>query len=151
MKLRTIALATLLALPLSAQTVESVAERFVIPSKALGEERVVWVRTPPAYNVGNQRYPVLILTDGDAQMLHTVASAAFLERAGRIPPLVIVGIGNTDRTRDLTPTRANMTHPDGTELALPTSGGADRFLSFIETELIPWIDGKYRTVKLRLF
>lgn len=151
MKLRTIALAALLALPLSAQTVESVAERFVIPSKVLGEERVVWVRTPPGYAAGNLRYPLLILTDGDAQMLHTVTTAAFLAREGRIPQLVIVGISNTDRTRDLTPTRAGMTNPAGGEFAFPTSGGADRFLSFIETELIPWIDGKYRTESLRLF
>jgi predicted alpha/beta superfamily hydrolase len=68
-----------------------------------------------------------------------------------MPPLIVVGIANTDRTRDLTPTHADMKNPDGTVTAFPTSGGADRFLDFIQTELIPEIEKRYRTAPYRIF
>jgi hypothetical protein len=34
-------------------------------------------------------------------------------------PLIVVGIANTDRTRDLTPTHADVKNPDGTVTAKP--------------------------------
>jgi pimeloyl-ACP methyl ester carboxylesterase len=63
---------------------------------------------------------------------------------GFVPGLILVGITwggespNPDvlRLRDFTPTDAS---GDG------TSGGAERFLSFIERELIPFVDRHYRT------
>ena len=46
------------------------------------------------------------------------------------PPLIVVGLPNTNRSRDLTPTVA--TNTDG----IRQSGGGERFLSFLEKELI---------------
>ena len=122
-----------------------------IKSEILGEDRVVLVRTPPGYERNGQRYPVLYMTDGAAQLAHTVSTIEFLSRNGRMPELIVVAITNTDRTRDLTPTNASMWRPDGGEAKLPTSGGADKFLKFIETELIPKIEKDYRTQPYRVF
>ncbi|MGH9839911.1 MAG: hypothetical protein ACREEM_14100, partial [Blastocatellia bacterium] len=52
--------------------------RVTIKSEVLGEERVALVRTPPGYEKNNQRYPVLYMTDGAAQLGHTVATIEFL-------------------------------------------------------------------------
>ena len=125
--------------------------RIAVKSETLGEERVMLVRTPPGYERNGQRYPVLYLTDGAAHLAHTVSTIEFLSRNGRMPEMIVVAITNTDRTRDLTPTNASMWRPDGTEAKLPTSGGADRFLKFIETELIPRIEKDYRTQPYRVF
>jgi hypothetical protein len=38
-----------------------------------------------------------------------------------------------------------------TQFRFPTSGGADKFLAFIETELIPQIEANYRTQPFRVF
>jgi len=100
------------------------------------------VRVPANYERGSERYPVLYMTDGDAHMGHTSATVEFLARNGRIPELIVVGITNTNRRRDLTPT--------GVE-AFPGSGGADKFLKFIETELIPEVERRYRTQSYRIF
>ncbi len=127
------------------------AKRFALKSEVLGEERAIIVRTPPGYENSGQRYPVLYLTDGDAHIGHTSATIEYLSRAGRMPELIVVGITNTDRTRDLTPTNASLWRADGTEAKLPTSGGADKFLKFIETELIPKIESNYRTQPYRVF
>jgi predicted alpha/beta superfamily hydrolase len=128
-----------------------VPARVTIKSGVLGEERVILVRTPPGYERGNERYPVLYMTDGDEQIAHTISTVAFLARNDRIPEMIIVGITNTDRTRDLTPTNASMPLPDGKAQPFPTSGGADKFLKFIETELIPNIESKYRVQPYRIF
>ena len=127
------------------------ANRLTIKSETLGEDRVVLVRTPPGYEGNNQRYPVLYMTDGQAQLAHTASTIEFLSRNGRMPELIVVAITNTDRTRDLTPTNASMPREDGGETKFPTSGGADKFLKFIETELIPKIEGSYRTQPYRIF
>jgi len=125
--------------------------RITIKSEVLGEERVILVRTPPGYERDGQRYSVLYLTDGAAHLGHTASTIEFLSRNGRMPEMIVVAITNTDRTRDLTPTNASMWRPDGTEAKMPTSGGADRFLKFIETELIPKIEKDYRTQPYRVF
>lgn len=124
-------------------------KRLKINSAALGEERTVLIRTPAGYESNNQRYPVLYLTDGDAHMLHTSATIDFLARNGRMSELIVVGITNTDRTRDLSPTRSPLKRQDGTP-QLPTSGGADNFIKFIATELIPEIEKKYRVQPYRI-
>jgi uncharacterized protein len=125
--------------------------RITIKSETLGEERVILVHTPPGYERNGRRYPTLYLTDGSAHLAHTASTIEFLSRNGRMPESIIVAITNTDRTRDLTPTNASMWRPDGTEAKLPTSGGADKFLKFIETELIPKIEKDYRTQPYRVF
>jgi len=128
------------------------AERVTIKSEVLGEERVALVRTPPGYNRNDQRYPVLYMTDGQAQLGHTASTIEFLWANGRMPEMIVVAITNTDRTRDLTPTRATMNREEGGEpVQFPTSGGADKFLKFIETELIPKIEASYRTQPYRVF
>ncbi len=128
------------------------ARRLTVKSDVLGEERVALVRTPPGYEQNNQRYPVLYMTDGAAQLGHTVATIEFLTRNGRMPEMIVVAINNTDRTRDLTPTNAVMKREEGGEpIKFPTAGGADKFLKFIETELIPKIESAYRTQPYRVF
>lgn len=68
-----------------------------------------------------------------------------------MPEVIVVGISNTDRTRDLTPTHVATLQQDGRTLQFPTSGGGAKFLSFIETEVIPYIEKNYRTQPYRVF
>jgi uncharacterized protein len=121
-----------------------------IKSEVLGEDRVILVRTPAGYARGTERFPVLYMTDGEAQLSHSISTVAFLAGNGRMPEMIIVAIANTDRTRDLTPTNASMS--DGRRsFQFPTSGGADKFLKFIESEVIPQIESKYRVQPYRIF
>ena len=121
-------------------------EAFAVDSTVMGEQRRVVVWTPPGYAANTRAYPVLYLTDADRQFGHTVTTVEFLSRNGRMPPMIVVGLFNTDRTRDLTPYKDSDT--DG---QLPTAGGGDRFLQFIETELVPWVEARYRTEQFRAF
>lgn len=111
---------------------------------------MIVISTPRGYGAGTAAYPVLYLTDAETQLAHTVTTVDFLARNGRIPPLIVVGIMNTDRTRDLTPTRADMMMR-GNAAPFPTSGGADKFLAFIETEVIPHVEKHFRVAPFRIF
>ena len=120
--------------------------KLVIKSSVLGEDRTILVRTPPGYETNKRAYPVMYMTDGDAHIGHTGSTIEFLSRNGRMSEMIVVGITNTDRTRDLTPTKATGPNAD----QLPTAGGADNFLKFIATELIPEIEKQYRVQPYRV-
>jgi hypothetical protein len=133
-----------------AQPQAGTIKRLVLKSTVLGEDRTVLVRTPAGYETNNVKYPVLYMTDGDAHMGHTASTIEFLTRNGRISDLIVVGVTNTDRTRDLTPAKSTDKNPAG-ELRFPTAGGADNFLKFFETELIPEIEKEFRVQPYRIF
>jgi len=132
-----------------AQPATGTVKRLTLKSAVLGEDRVVLVRTPAGYETNKVSYPVLYMTDGDAHMGHTASTIEFLTQNGRISDLIVVGVTNTDRTRDLTPAKSTNKNPAG-ELQFPTSGGADNFLKFFETELIPQIEKQYRVQPYRI-
>ena len=145
-------LAVLLLIPSAAiaQPATGTVKRFSLKSTVMGEERVMLVRTPVGYEQNNLKYPVLYMTDGDGHMGHTASTIEFLVRNGRISDLIVVGVTNTDRTRDLTPAKSTDKNAAG-EVRFPTAGGADNFLKFFETELIPEIEKTYRVQPYRIF
>jgi hypothetical protein len=132
-----------------AQPAEDTVKRLTLKSTVLGEDRIILVRTPPGYETNKLSYPVLYMTDGDAHMGHTASTIEFLTRNGRTPELIVVGVTNTDRTRDLTPAKSTNKNAAGV-LQFPTAGGANNFLKFFETELIPQIEKEYRVAPYRI-
>jgi uncharacterized protein len=120
-----------------------IGESFVIDSKIMGEERTVLVYLPKSYAAGQSRFPVLYLTDGEAFSLSAAASVDFLSGTGSMPEMIVIGITNTNRMRDLPPTAS-------TDPRWPSSGGADRFLKFLEEELMPTVEKRYRTAPYKV-
>lgn len=120
-----------------------------IQSKILNEQRKIWISVPDSWNVDSkQRYPVLYLLDGDAHFHSVVGMIRHLSQVNGntiCPEMIVVGIPNTDRTRDLTPTHVEAAPPFTDSLMLKTSGGGERFVSFLEKELMPRIDSLYPT------
>jgi predicted alpha/beta superfamily hydrolase len=129
----------------------TIGETVTIPSKILGEERTILVSTPPGYEQSSGQYPVLYMTDGGAHLTHTRGTVDFLARNGLMPQVIVIGVNNTDRTRDLTPTHVASRTINGRVLESPTSGGASKFLDFFEQELFPYVEANYRTLSLRFF
>lgn len=118
-------------------------EPFAITSRALGEERSILVHLPSGYATDtNQRYPVLYMPDGglDEDFPHVTATIEALVAAGDVPPLLIVGIPNTQRRRDLT----GPTEVESDRKIAPRVGGSAAFRAFVRDELIPEIERRYR-------
>ena len=141
----------LLSLAAAAQDLAPpVPQRFTLHSAVLNEDRTIFVRTPRSYDQGKPAYPVLYLMDGPAHINEIGSTIDFLVSNDRMPPLIVVGIANTDRTRDLTPSHSDQKNPDGT-VANPTSGGTDRFLDFVQHELMPEVEKRYRVAPYCIF
>ncbi|WP_420580169.1 alpha/beta hydrolase-fold protein [Reichenbachiella sp.] len=105
----------------------------LIQSKALAEDRQINIQLPKGYSETSDSYGVLYVLDGEYAYDYAVGAVSFLSNAfGYIPPLIVVGIPNIDRLRDMHITR------DG-------KGSYQNFLGFIESELKPFIDSVYRT------
>ena len=113
-------------------------------SKTLDEYREVWVKLPENYDFNNdQEYPVVYLLDGIS--LQISLETVYDNYWGHyLPNMILVGISNrTNRTRDLTTSKVNMRRGSSFK---KESGGAENFTKFIENELIPYIDNKYRSL-----
>ena len=99
----------------------SAGEQIRLHSEILGEDRTVFVAVPASYLSGAERYPVLYLTDAQWNFEQARASIQYLARNQIIPEMLVVGVVNRDRTRDLYATRADFRNGDRV-IPFPTSG-----------------------------
>ncbi|UOQ52992.1 alpha/beta hydrolase-fold protein [Hymenobacter cellulosivorans] len=129
-----------------------------LTSKVLQEKRGIWIYVPPAPaepGYAPKRYPVLFLLDGDWHFPYVTAlnqQLSTVNGLGVCPEMIVVGIPHPypTRTRDLTPTHSTKRWNGAEDRTLSSSGGGEKFLAFLETELLPYIDAKYPTVPYRL-
>ncbi len=114
-----------------------------IVSQEVGETRIINIWTPPAYAKGNASFPVLYMPDGGIKedFPHIANTIAKLVKAKSIPPIILVGIENTERGRDLT----GYSETKEDEEYCPLTDGAKNFRAFISQELMPKINSTYRT------
>lgn len=119
-----------------------------LKSTILGEERTILIQRPPAAATMPAPTMVLYLLDGEAHFDHVRGIVDFLSRNGRLPPVLLVAVTNTDRTRDFTPPFER--EPDSARAQYGTVGGAARFGQFLARELIPFVDSAYATLPFRV-
>jgi len=129
-----------------------------ISSVVLNESRTVYIHCPKEDTSGKgKRYPVLYLMDGESHFDMLAQYVDYLSRwdVNVIPEMIVVGIVNTKRTRDLTPTASIINYfgkPDTSTISwMKPSGGNEKFLQFIQTELVPYIDHNYNTAAYKIF
>jgi uncharacterized protein len=128
-------------------TIGSVEE---LQSDILQEKRMLNIYLPDGYNPADSiKYPVIYLLDGglDQDFMHVVGLVQFnsFEWVRQLPKSIVVGIVNVDRKRDFTP-------PADDELEkkrFPTSGKSGKFIQFIEAELQPFVNSRFKTSQTR--
>ncbi|MBZ5622069.1 MAG: hypothetical protein LAQ69_25575 [Acidobacteriia bacterium] len=114
------------------------------PSKFLPTPRDLIVYLPPGYREGNRRYPVLYMHDGQnlfdpatafaGNEWHVDEVAEQLIAAGKIEPLIIVGIYNTGKERIK-------------EYTSGMGGKPPLYARMVVEEVKPFIDSHYRTLQ----
>lgn len=105
-------------------------EAIIMSSSAGDRDYHIYIALPNAYSVSQKSYPVLYLPDGNMMFGFAVEYARVLSSGDVLPEMIIVGIDNSShRAQDLE----------------PEYGSPDTFLTFILEELIPYVDGNYRT------
>ncbi len=117
-----------------------------VHSNVLAEKRILNVYLPEGYTRNDTvRYPVIYLLDGsaDEDFIHIVGLVQFnsFDWIGQLPKSIVVGIATVDRRRDFTfPTTIVED-----QKKYPTAGHSDRFITFLETELQPFVESRYKT------
>ena len=111
-------------------------------SRKLNSTRELKIRLPKNYDAdSNLKYPVILVFDGDYLFEPVVGQIAFQTYFDKMPEAIVVGvIQGKDRFYD-------SYHDEVT--GVPIEFGA-RFYEFISTELIPYIDRKYKTSKFKV-
>jgi predicted alpha/beta superfamily hydrolase len=110
-------------------------------SKILGEQRAIKILLPENFKPGSgEKFETVYLTDGEWIMDPFSFIYKFASDENYVPPLILVALPNiypdnvNQRDRDFLPVHVS-------EPAI--SGGADKFISFLREELIPYIENKY--------
>ncbi|WP_299124708.1 alpha/beta hydrolase-fold protein [uncultured Winogradskyella sp.] len=119
-----------------------------VQSEILNEERKILIHVPP---LASKNFPVIYLLDGDAHFTSVVGMVEQLSANNVIPNMIVVAIPNTNRTRDLTPTKAEPSPPMAPQDLVSQSGGGRNFLKFMEKELFPYVEKNYPTSPYRMF
>ena len=127
-----------------------------IYSNVLGESREIWIYIPEsAKEKSNEaaKYPVLYLLDGPSHFKSLAGMVDQLSLASGnmvVPEMIVVGIANTNRTLDLTPSQVDIDFISGDSIPY-ISGGGNNFLDFVEEELIPHMEKAYPASGYRTF
>jgi len=127
--------------------------QLTLQSPLLSEDRRILVRLPRHYELDTAaRYPVLYKFDGDNQLERYNDSIDILHSIDAIPDLIVVAIPNGRglRNRDLTPASLHQDGSENGQMGVGEMEQGDRFLDFVEQELIPYIEKNYRTTQERL-
>lgn len=138
--------------PVLSQDVIAIGSRIKLYSNVLKEDREIWIHLPDKFERAKP-YSVAYLLDGEINFHYFSTVSDFLFRGNKEAShqLIVVGIINTQRTRDLTPTKSFAIHPKNQQKLFEDSGGADAFLGFLTSELKPYIARLYPHVTKHIF
>ena len=125
------------------QDIVPIHDTFKLQSNQLNEERTINVWTPKEYSTTPDSLPVIYMADGGIgeDFPHIANTLEELIAEQKIPAVILVGIENTQRRRDLT---GFTTVAKDKEIA-PEVGGSSPFRAFIKEELFKEINKRYRT------
>lgn len=114
-----------------------------IQSKKLNETREFKVSLPPNYEFDvDKKYPILVLLDGEYLLDPFEGNLKYGNYWDDLPGMIIVAVNqNYGETR--------FKDSEYDENGLPSKTGAS-FFEFIGFELLPYIEGKYRTQPFRV-
>ena len=129
-----------------------VSKKDTIHSAVLKEHRYVWVHTPEKAAI-TSHYPVIYILDGEVHfdkvnsMLNRLSKETGRDLANE---MIVVGIGNIwQRYRDYSPTHISLS-PWVDSYSASITGGGEKFISFLDNELIPHINSKYPASPIRI-
>jgi hypothetical protein len=107
-------------------------------SKTTNEERTLLVWLPRSYQESSLSYPVLYLLYGQnlpVYLLPAITACDLLSVSGAAPEMIIVGVASAERYRDYSSI---------------AEGYIENTVRFFRDELLPFIDGQYRTKSYRI-
>lgn len=110
-------------------------------SKKLNEKRGLTIVLPESYDESkNKKYPLLLVLDGDYLLDPISGIFSYATYWDDLPETIIVGLDQADREKDTETSE---------ETGIPEENG-DKFYEFIELELMPFLEKKYRLAPFKV-
>ena len=110
-----------------------------LTSEFVTDSFFILISVPDNYNSRTSRFPVLYVLDGDIAFGMAASISRYLQIGDNISEFIVVGIGYGSLDKSVVKKRNRDYRPE-------KDGGAEKFLEFINKELIPYIDNNYRTI-----
>ncbi len=134
-----------------------------ITSKIMGKDYQLYISFPSGYSTKDTiKYPVLYVLDGSISFPLFKSSREAMDLGKELEGVIIVGIGSglnlpswlINRSYDYTPSEdtssdRRMEKQFGFPKGVIHSGGAEKFLKCITTEIIPYVETHYKTTNDR--
>tara|TARA_R110002126_G_C10481575_1_gene501984 strand:- start:2434 stop:3621 length:1188 start_codon:yes stop_codon:yes gene_type:complete len=114
-------------------SVNALGNNYSIKSDILKENRQIQIFTPESYDKTDKKYPVLYILDGQRLFPFGVSLLKSFTQFKQTPEFIIVGITNT--------------YPDRFGHFIDEE---KKFLTFIEKDVIPFVDDRFRSSNDRL-
>lgn len=136
-----------------AQTPIKLGDKYNIASQVFSEEREVWVGLPNAFDA-RKTYPTIYVLDAESQFDIVLSVVKELAANDKIPAHLVVGVPHINekhRFKDLTFTTNNVGSGGLTDASMASSfntqntSGGKAFYTHLKKEIIPFIEGKYKT------
>lgn len=126
-----------------------------INSKVLGQERNILIYTPWQYDkYPDKKFEIIYVFDAQAREYFDLVHSMIQFLGGEEFAFIVVGIEspsiedkNQSRDMDFLPVAVDK---DMIKKYAGYTGGTDKFLSFLKTEVLPFIDKNYRTLPERV-
>ena len=121
------------------------SELRALKSSHTGRDYDLYIKVPGEYGTSkDKKYPVLYVLDGqwDFKLLDSVYGGLFYDKF--VPAMIIVAVTYSGANADYDGLRAMDYTPTATS-QVKGSGGGPKFLSFLKSELIPFIETNYRS------
>lgn len=110
-------------------------------SKKLNEKRDITIILPESYDSSkNKKYPLLLVLDGDYLLDPFSGVFSYATYWDDLPETIIIGVDQADREKDTETSE---------DTGIPQENG-DRFYEFIELELMPYLQQKYRLAPFKV-
>jgi len=139
MRNKLLALLLFVTLQISAQTH---IEYFDIDSKYIDETRTIAVSSPKQYKNSTKTYPIILILD-DGLLFKTVNGIVNqLSNTSRMPETIVVSLSTGDKHRNYFAPNLYNNHRDR---KYNYGNNQEEFVRFLQLELLPTIEKKYRT------
>lgn len=130
------------------KSVISYGQRAFIQSKFMGDQREFYVYLPEDYNQTTKKYPVIYVLDGGFLFEPTVTVSKIRAARDLMPHSIVVALPNDTNALRFGMGMPKKRTPDTPRISFE-HGKAKEMFSFLEKELVPYIDGHYRTARHR--
>lgn len=112
---------------------------FPLRSRSNGHDYHIYVRLPEGYEAErSRRYPIVYLLDGDSLFPVVGANHIFLTIDDKIPEAIVVGIAYGSFAKPINRRHIDFMPPG------PEESGTAAFHRFLESELLPSVESRYR-------